>query len=81
MKSTGMTRKLDVLGRIVIPKELRGTLDIDINDPLEVYVDNKQIILKKYNPGCVICESMGDSTYYKGQRICQECLKGIKSSK
>ena len=81
MKSTGMTRKLDVLGRIVIPKELRGTLNIGIKDPLEVFIDDDQIILRKYNPGCVICESMGDSTYYKGQRICKECLNGIKSSK
>ncbi|MEN0644017.1 AbrB/MazE/SpoVT family DNA-binding domain-containing protein [Alkalicoccobacillus gibsonii] len=50
MKSTGIVRKIDELGRIVIPKELRGTLDIDIKDPMEIYVNGEEIILKKYSP-------------------------------
>ena len=53
MKSTGMTRSIDQLGRIVIPKELRRTLDIEVGDPLEIFVDGEQIILKKYQPSCI----------------------------
>ena len=55
MKSTGFVRKVDNLGRIVLPVELRKRFEIDIKDPMEIYVDGEQIILKKYEPACVFC--------------------------
>ena len=58
MKSTGIVRKVDELGRIVLPIELRRTLDIDVKDALEIYVEGSQIILKKYEPACVFCGSL-----------------------
>ncbi|WP_047980704.1 AbrB/MazE/SpoVT family DNA-binding domain-containing protein [Ornithinibacillus contaminans] len=61
MKSTGIVRKVDELGRVVIPIELRRTLDINIKDPLEIYVDNDKVILKKYQPN-MACQITGEST-------------------
>mgnify|MGYP000251265317 CR=1 FL=1 len=55
MKSTGMVRQLDTLGRIVIPVELRRTMDLSIKDTLEIFVDGDQIVLKKYHPACIFC--------------------------
>ena len=57
MKSTGIVRKVDELGRIVLPIELRRTLGIDLRDPLEIYVEGESIVLKKYNPTCIFCGS------------------------
>lgn len=77
MKSTGIVRRVDELGRIVIPIELRRTLDIEIKDALEIYVDGDQIILKKYEPACIFCGNARDIENYKGKNICQECLKEL----
>lgn len=79
MKSTGIVRKVDELGRIVLPIELRRTLDIDVKDALEIYVDGAQIILKKYEPACIFCGNAKDVTNYKGKNICKDCLKDIAS--
>ena len=79
MKSTGIVRNVDTLGRIVLPKELRGTLDISIQDPLEIFIDDKEIILKKYNPGCLICGEMGELVYIKGHRVCKNCIAELKA--
>jgi len=57
LKATGIVRKIDNLGRLVLPKELRKTMNIDIKDPMEIYVDNDKIILKKYQPACIFCGS------------------------
>lgn len=81
MKSTGIVRKVDELGRIVIPIELRRTLDIEIKDALEIYVDRDQIILKKYEPACLFCGNARDVQNYKGKNICQECLDSIAKMK
>ncbi len=83
MKSTGIVRKLDNLGRIVIPSELRRTLDIGDQDPLEIYMDNERIILKKYVPPsvCIFCGSADETTNYNGKNVCKECLVMIKSQK
>jgi len=75
MKSTGIVRRVDELGRIVIPKELRGSLNIEEKDVLEIYVDGEQIILKKYQPGCIFCGEGRDVINYKGKNICEKCLK------
>lgn len=74
VKSTGIVRKVDELGRIVIPIELRRTLDIGIKDSLEIYVEDDQIILKKYTPACAFCANASGITIFKGKNICSECL-------
>ena len=78
MKSTGVERKVDELGRIVLPIELRRSLDIAEKDALEIYVDGEQVILKKYQPACVFCGEARYISNYKGKNICSECMKDIK---
>lgn len=77
MKSIGIVRKVDELGRIVLPIELRRTLDIEVKDALEIYVDGSQIILKKYEPACVFCGNAKDIIHFKGKNICKNCLTEI----
>ena len=81
MKSTGVVRRVDELGRIVIPIELRRTLDIAEKDALEIYVDGEQIILKKYEPACIFCSDARNVVNYKGKNICQNCLGELKTDK
>ncbi|MCB2291232.1 AbrB/MazE/SpoVT family DNA-binding domain-containing protein [Clostridium sp. CS001] len=78
MKSTGVVRKVDELGRIVIPIELRRTLDIAEKDALEIYVDGELIILKKYQPACIFCDDAKDVANYRGKNICKSCLDQLK---
>ena len=78
MKSTGIVRKVDELGRIVLPIELRRTLDIAEKDSLEIYVDDNRIILKKYEPTCIFCGSSKDVITFKGKNICPACLNELK---
>jgi len=79
MKSTGIVRNVDELGRIVIPKEMRKMMDIDNSDPVEFFVDGDRIILKKYNPACHFCGSEEGVTEFKGKNICVDCLNEIKN--
>ena len=74
MKSTGIVRKVDELGRIVLPIELRRTLEIAERDSLEIYVEGSTIILKKYEPACIFCGDAKDVVNYKGRNICKKCL-------
>ncbi len=74
MKSTGVVRRVDELGRIVIPIELRRTMEIDEKDAMEIYVDEEKIILKKYSPACIFCGNAEDVNNYKGKNICKACL-------
>jgi transcriptional pleiotropic regulator of transition state genes len=75
MKSTGIVRKVDPLGRIVIPMELRRCLKINENDSLEIYTEGEQIILSKYNPGCSCCEEITkDLKEVNGIVLCQKCI-------
>lgn len=78
VKSTGIVRKVDDLGRIVIPIELRRTLGIEIKDSLEIYVENDQIILKKYLPACTFCANASGITIFKGKNVCSECLADLQ---
>lgn len=78
MKSTGIVRKVDELGRIVLPIELRRTLDIAEKDSLEIYVDEASIVLKKYEPACIFCGNVKNVTNYKGKNICTACMKELK---
>jgi AbrB family transcriptional regulator, transcriptional pleiotropic regulator of transition state genes len=78
MKSTGIVRKVDELGRVVLPIELRRTLDIAEKDALEIYVDGPTIILKKYEPACIFCGDARDVNLYKGKQICANCMNELK---
>ena len=77
MKSTGIVRKVDELGRIVLPIELRRTLDIEEKDSLEIYVDGSSIVLRKYPPACVFCDDATDVVNFRGKIVCQNCLKEL----
>jgi transcriptional pleiotropic regulator of transition state genes len=78
LKSTGIVRKVDELGRIVIPIELRRTLDIEIKDPLAIYVEDDRVILMKYNPSCVFCGDAKEIINFKGKNICKSCIEKMK---
>jgi len=78
MKSTGIVRKIDDLGRMVIPIELRKTMNIDKKDPMEIFVDDDQIILQKYEPACIFCGSAKNTSDFKGRIICGECISTMK---
>ncbi len=78
MKSTGVVRQLDNLGRVVLPIELRRTMDISVKDPLEVFVDGDDIILRKYQPGCIFCGAAGDLTAYRNKFLCRDCIAAIR---
>lgn len=78
MKSTGIVRKVDELGRVVIPIELRRNLDIEVKDALEIFVDGEHIILKKYAPACLFCGQAKDVQSFKGKNICPACLDELK---
>ena len=80
MKSTGIVRKIDDLGRMVIPAELRRTLNIETKDALEIFIDGEKIILKKYEPACIFCNNAANITTFNGKNICQECLEEMKDS-
>lgn len=81
MKSTGVVRRLDELGRIVIPIELRRTLDLADRDCLEIFTEGEQIILKKYQPACIFCGEANDVVNYKGKNVCKCCLEDIKNGR
>lgn len=77
MKSTGIIRKVDELGRIVLPIELRRTLDIAERDELEIYLENDRIILQKFEPSCIFCGSAQRLISYHGKNVCQECVRNM----
>ena len=81
MKSTGVVRRVDELGRIVIPIELRRTLDLADRDCLEIFTEGEQIILKKYQPACIFCGEAKDIINYKGKNVCKCCLEDIKNGR
>ena len=74
MLTTGITRKVDDLGRIVLPKELRDTLGFAIKAPVEVFVENNAIVFRKYEPGCIFCERMDELRWFQGRPICGSCI-------
>ena len=80
MKSTGITRQLDKLGRFVLPIEIRRVLDIKEKDSLEIFTDENKIILQKYQPSCIFCNNADDIVFFNGKRVCESCLKKIKET-
>ncbi|MDF1493957.1 AbrB/MazE/SpoVT family DNA-binding domain-containing protein [Caproiciproducens sp. CPB-2] len=79
MKSTGAIRYADTFGRVALPKKLRIKLKIKEQDPLEIYVENGRVVLKKYKPACVFCNSMHKLTTFRGYSICRECREKINA--
>ena len=79
MKSTGIVRKVDELGRIVLPIELRRTLDIAGRDELEIYLDDDKVVLKKYEPSCIFCGSSCGLVSYHGRNVCMECIENMSN--
>ena len=74
MKATGIVRKVDELGRVVLPMELRKTFDIKIKDAMEIYVDDEAIILKKYEPACIFCGNAQNIVNYSGKTYAKNVL-------
>ncbi len=83
MLSTGMVRKVDNLGRIVLPIELRRTMGIDVDDPLEFFTDENRLVLNKYERGCIFCGQYepDDLHAYKGHMVCKTCLQEMHEAK
>lgn len=77
MKSTGIIRRMDELGRVVIPIEIRNQFNIAEKDPIEIYVDGSSIVLKKFEPNCVFCGNTKNLLTYKDKLICDKCSKKI----
>ena len=80
MKSTGIVRKVDELGRIVLPIELRRTLNIELKDPVEIYVDGQNIVLRKHEPTCVFCGGSRKVIAFKGRNVCAACRAELSAT-
>lgn len=80
MKSTGIVRRVDELGRIVIPMELRRTFNIDVRDPLEIFIEEDKIVLSKYNQTCVFCGGTENMQTFKEKNICHSCHHSLTNS-
>lgn len=81
MKSTGIIRKVDELGRVVIPIEIRNKFQIAEKDPIEIYVEGSSIILKKFEQNCIFCGSTKDLVEYKDKLICSKCASNLTKLK
>ena len=79
MKATGIVRRIDDLGRIVLPAEIRQSMDINVRDALEIFTDEGRIILQKYQPSCIFCNNADNIIYFSNKRICTECLEKLKA--
>lgn len=79
MKSTGIIRKVDHLGRVVLPVELRRTMDIAERDELEIFIDDDRIVLQKFEPACLFCGSSNSLVSYREKNVCLECVKKLAS--
>ena len=78
MKSTGVVRKVDELGRIVLPSEIRKILDINPKDAVEFFMDGDKIVIQKYQPSCIFCQTTDRVIFFKGKLICAECIEHLK---
>jgi transcriptional pleiotropic regulator of transition state genes len=78
VKSTGIVRKVDELGRIVLPIEMRRTLDIAEKDSLEIFADGDAIVLRKYHPACVFCDNTKGVVSFRGKNVCPDCIAELR---
>lgn len=82
MVPTGVVRPVDKMGRVVIPKEIRERLKIENDkDSFEIYTNGDLVVLKKYQPSCVFCNSLEDSVPYEGYTVCKKCIEKLNSAK
>ena len=79
MKTTGIVRRIDELGRVVLPVELRRTLGLDVRDPVEIFVEEDSIILRRYLPNCIFCGSSKNVSHFRNKPICSECRRLLKN--
>ena len=80
MKATGIVRRIDELGRIVIPKEIRRTMHIEEGDPMEIFTDRDGIIFRKYRIGCALCGSTEDQETmieFGDALVCLKCRRAL----
>jgi transcriptional pleiotropic regulator of transition state genes len=77
VKSIGVVRRLDMLGRIVLPKDLRRTMSIGSNAPMEILVHEDSIILKKYEPECIFCGNAENVQDFRGKKVCTDCARDL----
>ena len=80
MKSTGIVRRIDELGRIVLPIEIRKNLNLGSRDAVEIFVNEDTIVLKKYEPACIFCGSKDNASLFRGKIICDKCLSELKKT-
>lgn len=81
IKSTGIVRRMDELGRVVIPMELRNQFKIVEKDPIEIFVDGSSIVLRKYEPNCIFCGNTKDLYEYNDKLVCSRCAEKISNLK
>ena len=79
MKTTGVVRQLDTLGRIVLPIELRRTMDLNVKDPVEIFVDGDSIVLRKQQTSCIFCGGAVSLNSFRGKSVCADCLAALTS--
>lgn len=77
MKATGIVRRIDELGRVVLPIELRRTMNLNVKDPMEIFLEDDCIILRKYEATCLFCGGNHNLLSFKGKLICSDCLKQL----
>ena len=80
MKSTGIVRQMDGLGRIVLPVEIRKVLDLKEKDSLEIFIDSNCILLQKYQPTCIFCNNVENVIYFNNKRVCSQCIEKLKEN-
>ena len=80
MKSTGIVRKVDNLGRIVLPIEPRKVLEIKEKDSIEIFIDDGRIVLEKYQPSCIFCGNTEKIVYFNSKRVCTDCIENLKKN-
>lgn len=78
MKSTGIVRKIDELGRVVLPIELRRTMNLDVKDPVEIFIEGESIVLRKYEANCLFCAGSKNLVSFKGKMVCMDCLRQLQ---
>lgn len=77
MRATGIIRRVDHLGRIVLPADSRRALDLEPGTPLEVFVGEGELVLRPYRPGCHVCDAMNNLREYRGRFLCDDCIRGF----
>ena len=78
MKATGIVRRIDELGRVVLPIELRRTMNLEVRDPVEIFMEGESIVLRKYEAACLFCGGGHQLTTFRGKQICGDCLRQLR---